>query len=167
MKNSRLRNILSESTVVGDTAGRKFAMALYKNIKKIESYLDDVAKLIEPSSAYAKVQKQINRIYESYADLDQDKKPLMESEVMPDGRRIERYIITNPDRQDKVDAEMEKLRNSNQKLFLAHEKKLTRYNDELNDECTIKFKMVPEDDVPESITPRQTFLFEFMIKFDK
>lgn len=169
MKNSQLNGFLKDAAVAGNFSGRIFSKALYKNIRMIEEYLSDLAKLTQPSKDYEKIQQQINEIYEKYSDKDATYNPPMpvkRKDILPDGRSVDVFVITNEENQKKADAELDKLRVKNRKLFEIQERKLQEYIDEVNDDCQLDFIKVDEEDLPEEITTNQMFLFDFMINFD-
>lgn len=165
MKNSELKNFLEKSIEVADIGEREFSVAVYKNVKKIEEHLEIISKLVAPSADYQQLQEKINAIYLEHCDKGEKEMPVTKKENLPDGREVERFVVSSKVQQDAIEKKLTKLKAQNKEIFDIQEKKYQKYAEELNRECDIDFIKVSEANLPKTITPRQMFLLDFMVDF--
>ena len=163
MKNALLKTIIGLVPEAQSLIGKTFSLALYKNVRLMETQLKDLDRLKEPSDKYRDLMMSYQEKRKEMADKDTVGNPKTKEVVLPDGSKNMTYVITIPDRQKKVDEFLEKINKDNKTEFEDYKKKIVEYQEALNEDCGIKFHRVKEKDLPANITVNQMFAFEFMI----
>lgn len=143
--------------------GKEFSLALFKNSRRIEAHIKDIEKIREPSDKYKAIEDKIGEKWKEHADRTPEGEPKTEVSKLPNGDTIERYVCTIPDNKKKITLFVTETRKENEKLFESQEKKINEYISAMNDECSIEFEKISEDQVPDGITPQLISAFQFMI----
>ena len=144
MKKSELFDVLQGLKSVKNLKGVKFAYAVAKNKKKVESEIEDLKEAVKPSDKYLEYDKKRMETCEKYCSKDDKGKAVIKGNVY-DGLAGNR----------KFEKEMERLRKDYKKELESRKKQIEEYNKMLTEEIEMDFHKLTLKEVPEDISSEQ------------
>lgn len=158
MNNSEVKNVIKLASTI-DVLGKEFNLALLDNIEVMKAKMIVVDGLIKPTDAYKEIEKQKNKLFNSYADTDEKGDVI----TKPDGKGNFTSTITDKAKLAKYNKDIEKLREDNKKVIDKHEAKIEEYLEALDDEYKATFIKIDRNKLPSDLKTKHIFLLSFMI----
>ena len=141
MKRSEVIALYRALNNLGRLSGVKFAYAVNRNIKQLQTEIDAVQKAIEPTSEFSAFEKERVKVAEEYAEKDGKGKPKVENGQYVFGDKLDEY-------QKRYD----KLIEEHKPAVDAREKQIEDVNKLLDEEVEVNLYKIPLASVPEGIT---------------
>ncbi len=131
---------------VGGLKGIKFAYAVAKNLKIVNSELEIIEKLRMPSKEYIKTyDKERLELCEKYCEKDEKDEPKT---------NVTGYEFT-PENRKKFEREVEELKAKHPGVVKEYEDQIEEYNKMIGEEMEIELFMIDQANIPEDITTGQ------------
>jgi len=159
IKNADLYQIRSKFNELKSLQGIRLVMALARNKELIEAEIKVLEAIKEDTPEYKDFKNEYLEMRKKYADKDEKGEPLLE--VVPHTQNQTTYKVTKKEKSfQKSEATfLEK----HKELLNLMDGKIKDYNEALNNNCSIKFHMVKEDDIPKTVTYGQFDAIKFMV----
>ena len=158
MKRKEITTILDSLNGVSEIKGVKFAFAILKNRKKLETQIEEdksiFEEILKPSDGFREFETKRVDLCVLYSEKDQDGNPITENE---------QYKIIE---MEKFNAELTLLSDTHQEDIENRYKQVADYNSLMEEDITIDFVKVNFEDLPTDVSEKQLRGLEFMINLD-
>ena len=146
LKNKDLLRFRNGLKAVGDYRGIKFAYAVVKTLRLVETELADLQKSNTWGDEYKEYDKQRQELVMKYAKKDKEGKAI----TFQDGAALKTYI----EDEDVFNAMLKKLRAKYAKAVKEQEAKDVEFEKFLEKPAAVKVHTVPEDLIPKDISAK-------------
>jgi len=141
MKNKELFTLVNAIRIVGKYEGLKFAYAMARNLRKVETEIEIFNTILKPSKELTECEMKRIEICVKYADKENNQPKMVNNN----------YIIGDKNKKE-FDKEITKLRKDYKKTLDRQTKNIEDYNKLMEEESDfIPYKVLIED-VPKEIT---------------
>lgn len=122
---------------------KKFSYALIKNIKSIESDINELNQIIKPNEDFLQFEKERISVCRSHAIKDENGEPILNGDE---------FQIEN---MEQFNADLEPMKVKYQDVLSERQKQIEEYNSLLDEEIQEDLIKVGPDDLPDGITPNE------------
>ena len=153
MKNGQLSGLMQGINSCGNLSGFKFAYAMAKNKKAIESEIQTFDELLKADEKLTEYENRRVKLCEKYAKKDENGKVIMIDVKDEKGNKVrEQYDIED---EDKFIKETDKLGVEYKEVLDERKEQIKKFNEFMLEDSTVELYKVKEDNVPEDITSAQ------------
>jgi hypothetical protein len=143
---------------VSEVKGVKFAFAVLKNRRKLESQIEDdrtiFEEILKPSEGFKEYEDKRISLCESSSEKDEEGKAITEGD---------RYKIID---MVKFNNDLNELTEEYQDVVDDRKKQIEEYNSLMEENIELDFQKVGFNDLPEELTENQLRSLEFMLDLD-
>lgn len=143
---------------VSELKGVKFAYAVLKNRKKIESQLEEdrpiFEKILEPTLGFKEYEEKRIELCKNHSEKDED------GEAITEGDRFKIIDVKT------FNSELESLGKEYEESLSERKKQIEDYNNLMEENIDMDFKKVKFDDLPSDMNEKQLNSIQFMIDLD-
>lgn len=158
MKRKEITTILNSLNEVSEIKGVKFAFAILKNRKKLETQIEEdktiFEEILKPSEGFKEFETKRVDICVLYSEKDENGDPITEND---------QYKINEL---DKFNSELTLLSDKYKEEIEGRYKQVSEYNSLMEENIVIDFVKVNYEDLPSDISEKQLRGLEFMINLD-
>jgi len=164
-KNRDLQAFKNQFHLLKDLTGVKFVIKLNRNLKKVNDELEILEKIHEDNEEIKKFREEGQALYREYSEKNDDGSPKTETVQTFQGP-VQKFLADKT-REVELKKKAKALEEKYKKAIDIQNKKEQDFADAMNQGSTVKFSLVTEDEIPESITVEQLGLLTNldMIKF--
>lgn len=155
MTKGELLNLYRALDNLGNVTGARMSYGVAKNLSILKPDVDALQKAIDMTDDFKKFEEERVELVKKHAILDEKGKPMI------DTTRNE-YVISEENK-PAFEKNLAKLRKENSAVIEAREKQVKEFGELLKTEIEPNLHKIQQTDLPESITPAQTFAILPMI----
>lgn len=122
---------------------KKFSYALIKNIKSIESDINELNEIIKPNEDFLQFEQERISVCKSHAIKDENGEPILNGDE---------FQIEN---MEQFNADLEPMKVKYQDVLSKRQKQIEEYNTLLDEEIQEDLIKIGPDDLPDGITPNE------------
>ena len=155
MTKGELLNLYRALDNLGNVTGARMSYGVAKNLSILKPDVDALQKAIDMTDDFKKFEEERVELVKKHAILDEKGNPMI------DTTRNE-YVISEENK-PAFEKNLAKLRKENSAVIEAREKQVKEFGELLKTEIEPNLHKIQQTDLPESITPAQTFAILPMI----
>lgn len=158
MKRKDIPSVLNTLNEVSELKGVKFAFAVLKNRKRIETQIEGdkeiFEKILTPPDEFKDFETKRIELCVLHSDKDENGTPIIKDD---------QYVIKDL---NLFNVELDKISETYKDVIEERKKQVDEYNSLMEEDLELEFKKVSVDDLPDEISEKQLRNIEFMIILD-